>query len=326
MIEKIKGIQLQKVIISIGLIVLIAFFSIVSPHFLRMSNISSILLATMINGLLACGITYIIITGGIDLSIGTNMTLTSVLTGMLVVNLGVPLPIGIVCGILIGTLIGLFNGLMVTKMLLPPFIATLGTQMMTKGISIVLTNGTPIYFTKFPSFRKIAGGSIIQVLFEKIGISNIMIPNGVVIMLIVAAIMGYVLSKTKLGRYIYAIGSNREATRLSGVKVAKWELTAYMIGGAMSGIAAILMMSRLNSANPSLGTGYEMEAVAAAVIGGASLSGGEGSISGTIIGAFIISVLTNGLRLLSVPTEWQTVLTGVIIVGAVFMDNVRRKK
>lgn len=316
----------QKLVILLGLFVLFTFFSIVSPNFLTISNISGILLATMINGLLACGATYIIITGGIDLSIGTNMTLTSVLTGMLIVQAGVPLVIGIIMGILIGMTIGAVNGVMVTKMNLPPFIATLGMQMVTKGVSIVLTDGTPIYFTDYPQFQKLAGGSVIQDALGSIGIENVNIPNGVIIMLIVAVIMGYVLSKTKLGRYIYAIGSNREATRLSGVKVWKWELSAYMIGGTMSGIAAILMSSRLNSANPSLGSGYEMDAVAACVIGGASLAGGEGSISGTIIGAFIISVLTNGLRILSVPTEWQTVLTGLIIIFAVYADVIRKKK
>jgi len=314
-----KKAPVQKVVILIGLAVLFGFFSIVSPNFLTASNISGILLATMINGLLACGATYIIITGGIDLSIGINMTLTSVLTGMLVVKAGVPLPLGIAAGICIGMFIGFLNGIMVTRMKLPPFIATLGMQMVTKGISIVLTNGTPIYFTDYPGFKKLAGGSVIQS-------SLIAIPNGVIIMFVVAAVMGYVLSKTRLGRYIYAIGSNKEATRLSGIKVDNWELLAYMIGGTMSGIAAILMSARLNSANPSLGSGYEMDAVAACVIGGASLAGGEGSISGTIIGAFIISVLTNGLRILSVPTEWQTVLTGLIIIIAVYMDVLRKKK
>lgn len=318
-INRKKKAPVQKVVILIGLAVLFGFFSIVSPNFLTASNISGILLATMINGLLACGATYIIITGGIDLSIGTNMTLTSVLTGMLVVKAGVPLPLGIAAGICIGMFIGFLNGIMVTRMKLPPFIATLGMQMVTKGISIVLTNGTPIYFTDYPGFKKLAGGSVIQS-------SLIAIPNGVIIMFVVAAVMGYVLSKTRLGRYIYAIGSNKEATRLSGIKVDNWELLAYMIGGTMSGIAAILMSARLNSANPSLGSGYEMDAVAACVIGGASLAGGEGSISGTIIGAFIISVLTNGLRILSVPTEWQTVLTGLIIIIAVYMDVLRKKK
>lgn len=316
----------QKLVILIGLFLLFIFFSIVSPNFLTLSNISGILLATMINGLLSCGATYIIITGGIDLSIGTNMTLTSVLTGMLIVKAGVPLAIGIVIGILIGMLIGFINGIMVTRMKLPPFIATLGMQMITKGIAIVLTNGTPIYFTDYPSFQNLAGGSVIKDALSGIGIENINIPNGVIIMFIVAVALGYILSRTRLGRYIYAIGSNREATRLSGVKVWKWELSAYMIGGTMSGIAAILMSSRLNSANPSLGSGYEMDAVAACVIGGASLAGGEGSILGTIIGAFIISVLTNGLRIMSVPTEWQTVLTGLIIIFAVYADVIRMKK
>lgn len=324
--KNIRKAPLQKVVIFVGLIALFLAFSILSPNFLTVSNLSGILLATMINGLLACGATYIIITGGIDLSIGTNMTVTGVLMGMLIVKAGLPLELGVLCGVGIGALIGLLNGIMVTRMKLPPFIATLGMQMVTKGVAIVLTNGTPIYFTDYPNYQKLAGGSVLQDLLAKLGLENINIPNGVLIMFAVAIIMAYVLSRTRLGRYLYAIGSNREAARLSGVKVWNWELLAYVIGGTMSGIAAVLMSSRLNSANPSLGSGYEMDAVAACVIGGASLAGGEGSISGTIIGAFIISVLTNGLRIMSVPTEWQTVLTGLIIIVAVFLDMLRKRK
>lgn len=324
--KNIRKAPLQKVVIFVGLIALFLAFSILSPNFLTVSNLSGILLATMINGLLACGATYIIINGGIDLSIGTNMTVTGVLMGMLIVKAGLPLELGVLCGVGIGALIGLLNGIMVTRMKLPPFIATLGMQMVTKGVAIVLTNGTPIYFTDYPNYQKLAGGSVLQDLLAKLGLENINIPNGVLIMFAVAIIMAYVLSRTRLGRYLYAIGSNREAARLSGVKVWNWEMLAYVIGGTMSGIAAVLMSSRLNSANPSLGSGYEMDAVAACVIGGASLAGGEGSISGTIIGAFIISVLTNGLRIMSVPTEWQTVLTGLIIIVAVFLDMLRKRK
>ncbi|MGI6250774.1 MAG: ABC transporter permease [Anaerolineaceae bacterium] len=318
--------QLQTIIILISLILITVFFSLTSDNFLTSTNIIGILLSTTINSLLAIGATYMIITGGIDLSLGTSMTLSAVMTGIFIVQWEIPLPIGILMGILVGLMIGCFNGIMITKMHLPPFIATLGTQMATKGLSIVLTDGTPIYFTDYPIFKTITSGSIIADMFEKIGIKFIRIPNGVLIMFIVAVVAGIVLGKTKLGRYLYAIGSNEEATRLSGVKVEKWKLIAYMIGGVMSGSAGVLISSRLNSAQPSLGVGYEMDAVAACVIGGASLAGGEGSIFGTIIGAFIISVLTNGLRIMSVPTEWQTVVTGLIIIGAVFADIIRKRR
>lgn len=306
---------LQKLLALGALVVLILVFSIASPNFLTKMNLISILLATAVNGVLAIGITFVIITGGIDLSIGTSMTFASIITGVVITNLGMPVWVGVIVGLLTGTFVGLITGLNVAKLKLPPFIATLGMMMITKGLSLVVSGTKPIYFTKTPSFAKISTGSI---FFS--------IPNAVLILFAVAILAHFILSKTVLGRYDLAIGSNEEATRLSGVNTNFWKISIYSLNGLFFGLAGILMAARLNSAQPALGQGYELDAIAAVIIGGTSMSGGKGTIAGTIIGAFIMSTLTNGLRILSVPQEWQTVVTGLIVIGAVFMDMARRRK
>ncbi len=306
---------LEKLLALGALVLLFIVFSLASPNFLSQSNVISILLATAVNGVLAIGITFVIITGGIDLSIGTGMTFASVLTGVLITNLGLPVWVGVIGGILVGACVGFISGVNVAKMKLPPFIATLGMMMVTKGLSLVVSGTKPIYFTDTPSFSQISTGS-----------AFFAIPNAVLILFFVAIIAHFVLTKTVLGRYNFAIGSNEEATRLSGINTDRWKIAIYTLNGLFFGLAGILMAARLNSAQPALGAGYEMEAIAAVIIGGTSMSGGKGTIVGTIIGAFIISTLTNGLRILSVPQEWQTVITGLIVIGAVFMDMARRRK
>lgn len=211
-------------------------------------------------------------------------------------------------------------------MKITPFIATLGMQMATAGLAIVITDGTPIYFTQIQGYQNIALGSPFAAWFADLGIADYAINTGVIIMFLLAILFGIMLAKTSFGRYLYAIGNNRESTRLSGIKVDKWELLAYIVAGSMAAVAGILMTSRMNTAYPSIGSGYEMNAVAACVIGGASLAGGKGTMKGAILGAFIMSVLTNGLRLLSFSTEWQKVLTGVIIIIAVYIDIVGKRK
>jgi len=218
-------------------------------------------------------------------------------------------------------LAGLGNGWTIAKMKIPPFIATLGVMMIAKGLSLVITETKPIYFNDSPAFREIAMGSVLGA-----AIPNFAIPNAVLVLFLAALVAHLILSQTVLGRYCVALGSNEEATRLSGVNVDRWKMTIYSLGGAFSGLAGVIIASRLNSAQPALGAGYELDAIAAVVIGGTSLSGGEGTILGTIIGAFIISVLTNGLRILSVPQEWQTVITGVIVILAVYADILRRRQ
>lgn len=312
--------------IVFGLIAMIVLFSIASPNFLTPSNINNILLATMINGVLSAGALYVVVTGGIDVSIGTSMTFVSVMLGVFMTWWGIPPWLGIIFGLLTGALVGLINGIMVTKMKITPFIATLGMQMVTAGLAIVITGGTPVYFTKISGYQSIALGSPLGSWFASLGIQDYAVNTGVLIMFLLAIIFGVILSKTSFGRYLYAIGNNRESTRLSGIKVDKWELFAYIVAGCMAAVAGILMTSRMNTAYPSIGSGYEMNAVAACVIGGASLAGGKGSMKGAILGAFIMSVLTNGLRLLSVSTEWQKVLTGIIIIVAVYIDIIGKRK
>lgn len=312
---------MQKALAFGGLIFLVLMFSILSPNFFKFTNIVSIILATCVNATLAFGITFVIITAGIDLSIGTAMTLSAVMTGVFITNAGMPVIVGVLGGIATGAAIGLVNGFMIAKMKLPPFIATLGMMMATKGLSLVISGTKPIYFDTANGFSMLSTGSVLGKL-----IPGFDIPNAVLFMAAAAVVASLVLSKTVLGRYTFALGSNEEATRLSGVNTASWKIAVYTLCGAFAGLAGVLMASRLNSAQPALGAGYEMDAIAAAVIGGASLSGGEGGILGTVIGAFIISVLTNGLRIMSVPQEWQTVVTGVIVVLAVYSDLARKKK
>jgi ribose transport system permease protein len=312
---------MQRVLAFGALIVLFIVFSLASPNFFQFNNIVGILLATAVNGVLALGVTFVIITGGIDLSIGTVMTLAAVITGVLITNLGLPVIVGVIGGLLAGAAAGCINGILIAKAKIPPFIATLGMLNVAKGLALVIAGLKPIYFNDAPIFNTIAMGSALGAV-----IPGFAIPNAVLIMFVAAIIASLILTKTILGRYTFALGSNEEATRLSGVNVDGWKIAVYTMTGVFSGLAGVLIASRLNSAQPSLGQGYELDAIAAAVIGGTSLSGGEGSILGTIIGAFIISTLTNGLRILSVPQEWQTVITGAIVIIAVYLDIVRRRR
>jgi ribose transport system permease protein len=304
-----------------ALIVMMVGFSLASPYFLQFDNITGILLATTVNGVLALGVTFVIITGGIDLSIGTVMTLSAVMTGVFVTNWELPVPIGVAAGLGTGTLAGLVNGFVIAKMKVPPFIATLGMLNVAKGLALVIAELKPIYFTDTPSFNEMAMGSVLGAV-----VPGLEVPNLVLCLFGAALLASLVLKKTILGRYTFALGSNEEATRLSGVNVDAWKIVVYAISGLFAGLAGVLIAARLDSAQPSLGLGYELDAIAAAVIGGTSLSGGEGTILGTVIGAFVISILTNGLRILSVPQEWQIVVTGAIVVLAVYLDKVRRRK
>jgi ribose transport system permease protein len=304
----------QKVLAFAGLIIMFVAFSLASPNFFQFSNIVGILLATAVNGVLALGVTFVIITAGIDLSVGTVMTLSAVMTGVFITNLGLPIPIGILGGLLTGGFAGWINGTVIAKMKIPPFVSTLGMLYIAKGLALVISGLKPIYFSDTPAFSKIAMADILG------------IPYAVLIFFGAAIIAHIILTKTILGRYTFALGSNEEATRLSGVNAGKWKTAVYALAGLFSGLAGVLIAARLNSAQPALGAGYELDAIAAVVIGGTSLSGGEGTIMGTVIGAFIISVLTNGLRILSVPQEWQIVVTGGILILAVYADILRRGK
>ncbi|HWR23532.1 MAG TPA: ABC transporter permease [Feifaniaceae bacterium] len=307
----------QKLIIIGTLIVLFCFFAAMRPAFASYDNIMTIALSTCVNGFLALGVTFVITSGGIDLAVGTVMTFSVVLSGVSFARWGWPLPVSILFGFFVGGACGAVSGFAIAKMKLPPFIATMAMQMITKGLSLVISGIKPVYFTGSDAYQKIALGNFLGIE----GFYNAFF------LFIVAIVIAYVLySKTLLGRYTQAIGSNEEATRVSGIKTDNWKIFIYIVCGLFSAGAGLIMSSRLNSAQPQLGVGYELEAIAAAVIGGTSMSGGEGSIIGTVIGAFIIAVLTNGLRVMAVSAEWQSVVTGFVLGLAVYIDMMRRHK
>lgn len=307
--------RLQQLLAFASLIVIYAFFSIVSPFFFSYGNFIAILFSTVVIGTLAIGTTFVIISAGIDLSIGTGMALCAVMAGVLMAKAGLPLALGLPLTILFGGLIGLVNGINVAVLRIPPFIATLAMMLVAEGLALVLSNSTPIYFTNVAGYTDLSTGNLIPG-----------VPNAVLILLVIAVIAGLLLTKTVLGRYTYSIGSNEEATALSGIDVRKWKIAIYAFAGLFTGLAGIMISARLGSAQPATGMGYELQAIAAVVIGGTSLSGGKGSIIGTLIGALIISVLNNGLQIMSIPQEWQNVILGAVILLAVYTDRIRKRE
>ncbi|MDH6182350.1 ribose transport system permease protein [Microbacteriaceae bacterium SG_E_30_P1] len=308
--------SLQQLLAFASLIAIVIVFSILSPHFFTANNIVSVLTAATVTGILALGTTFVIITGGIDLSIGTGMILCGVMTGVFLTYWGWPLWAGVLGAVIFGGIIGFINGFNVSILGIPPFIATLGMMLIASGLSLVISGTKPIYFPNHPDFQSIMNLSILP---------GTRFPLGVAVFIAVIIVSAIILSKTIVGRYAFSIGSNEAATELSGVNVRKWKIIIYTLSGLFVGLAGVLSASRLSSAQPTGGMGLELEAIAAVVIGGTSLQGGKGSIVGTVIGALIMAVLTNGLRIISVPQEWQSVAVGCVILIAVYLDMLRRR-
>jgi ribose transport system permease protein len=308
--------SLQQVLAAASLILIFIFFSIASPYFLLPANLIGILTAATVTGILALGTTFVIITGGIDLSIGTGMVLCAVMAGVFLTFWGWPLWAGVIGAILFGGLIGFVNGVAVSVFGLPPFIATLGMMLITAGLALVISGTKPIYFKSNPDFQNIMNLSLIP---------GARFPLGVGIFIVLMVVSALVLGRTIVGRYAFSIGSNEAATALSGVNVRRWKIFIYSFAGLFVGVAGVLAASRLSSAQPTGGQGLELQAIAAVVIGGTSLQGGRGSIVGTVIGSLIVAVLTNGLRVIAVPQEWQSVVVGCVILVAVYLDMLRRK-
>jgi ribose transport system permease protein len=308
--------RLQQLLAFASLIVIFAFFSIASSSFFNYGNVTNILFSTVVIGTLALGTTFVIITGGIDLSIGTGMALCAVMSGVFITEWDLPIGVGVLLAILFGGLIGLVNGVNVALLKIPPFIATLAMMLVAQGLALVISDSAPIYFNDDLAYTKISTGNLLGFDF----------PNAVLVLLVATVICVVLLNKTILGRYTYSIGSNEEATALSGIEVRKWKIIIYGLAGLFIGLAGVMISARLGSAQPGTGSGYELQAIAAVVIGGTSLAGGKGSIVGTLIGALIISVLNNGLQIMSIPQEWQSVILGLVILVAVYADMVRKKE
>ncbi len=295
----------------LGLIFLCLILWILTPYFLTVSNLLNILEQSSINAIIAVGMTFVIITAGIDLSVGSILAFSGVVLAT-VLKADIPLPIAILTGLAVGSLCGLINGVLVSFGKLPPFIVTLGMMSIARGAALVFTDGRPVSGFE-NSFRWLATGKILY------------IPLPLIIMFLVYAVCHVMLTRTRFGRYTYAIGGNEEATHLSGVNVRFHKTMVYAMSGLTSAVAAILLTARLNSAQPIAGIMYELDAIAATVIGGTSLMGGEGTLVGTFIGALIMGVLRNGLNLLGVSSFLQQIIIGTVIIAAVLFDTVIRK-
>ncbi|HEY7925072.1 MAG TPA: ribose ABC transporter permease [Vicinamibacteria bacterium] len=295
----------------VGLCLLSILLSILSPNFLSVSNLRNVLEQTAINAVVAVGMTYVIVSGGIDLSVGSIVAFSGVLLASALAA-GAPAPAAIAAGLAAGALCGLANGLLVTRGRLPPFIATLGMMSVARGAALVFTEGRPI--SGFDTgFRSLATGRVLG------------LPTPVLVVALVYAAAHLLLTRTRFGRYVYAIGGNEEATRLSGVAVRFHKTMVYVLCGTTSALAAVLLTSRLNSAQPIAGMMYELDAIAATVIGGTSLLGGSGSLGGTLVGALIMGVLRNGLNLLGVSSYLQQIVIGAVIIVAVLVDSLLKR-
>jgi ribose transport system permease protein len=328
MVSQINAETFHKLSALTTLALLVGLFAFGNAAFLSVNNGLTILLQTSVIGLLGIGMTMVIITGGIDLSVGSVLALSGTAAGLLV-KAGVPVPIAMMLAVGVGATCGLINGLVITKMRITPFVATLGMMMIARGTALQLTGAAPISQLG-EAFGWLGNGALFRMV-EKLpnGLSKVVfpgIPYPAILLLIVALAAAYVLRRRSLGRHIYAVGSNEEAARLSGVSVERTKIAAYVMSGALAGLAGNVLMSRLVTAQPNEGVMYELDAIAAAVIGGASLMGGVGGISGTMIGAFIIGVLRNGLNMAGVSAFIQQIIIGFVVILAVFIDQLRSRR
>ena len=293
-----------------GLILIVVVFASLTPVFLTAPNLINILQQSSINAAIALGMTLVIISGGIDLSVGPTAALSAVIGASLMVA-GVPIPLAIMASLGVGVLCGLFNGVLVAYAGLQPFIVTLGGLSLYRALSLIYTGGNPIF--GIPSeFRALTNGNLLGV------------PNPVIIVGIIALILWILLNKTPLGEYILAVGGNEEAARIAGVPVARTKVATFVISGGLASVAALILVGRLGAAEPTIGNLWELDAIAAAAIGGASLMGGKGSIVGTLIGAIILGALRNGLTLMNVQAFYQLLATGIIIIVAMLLDRATR--
>lgn len=296
------------------MIVLIIVMSLISPTFLTSTNLINVVKQASITTIIGVGMTFVLVTGGIDLSVGSIMAFSGTLAAsMAVADKNLPIVVSILTGMAIGTLCGFINGIGVAYIGFPPFIMTLGMMTIARGIPLVYTNGTPI-FGLSDSFNALANSRILG------------IPTLVYYMVVICLVGYIILSKTVLGRRIYGIGGNEEAARLSGIPVARLKMLVYVFSGFLSGIAGILICSRITSGNGTVAEGYEMNAISAAVIGGVSMTGGSGSVLGMVVGAMILTIIQNSFDIIGVNSFYQDIIKGIIILLAVFLDLRSKKK
>ena len=305
----------ENLVIIVAFLVLCVFLSVfpkTSGSFFTRQNIFNVLRQISTNLFLACGMTMVIILGGIDLSVGSIIALSGCISAGCVARYNLPLPIALLMGLLVGLLVGMFNGAVISKTTIPAFIVTLATMNIAKGLAYVYTGGSPV--------------RVVTKEWQFLGAGYVGIfPTPVVILVIVLIITAIIMNKTKMGRHMYAVGGNQQAAEFSGIKVEKVKFFVHAFSGLMAGLAGIVLASRMYSGQPTAGDGAEMDAIAAVVVGGTSMAGGSGKIGGTIIGGLIIGVLNNGLNLLNVNSFWQYVVKGVVILLAVFLDYFRNK-
>lgn len=310
----------QKFIVLLVVIVLFFFFCIVSSNFRRYTTFVSILDYSYYITLMAIGVTFPLITAGVDLSIGTGLICYSLMGGYLIGFCGWPTWAGMLASVAMGIVMGLVNGFLIAVLDLPPFLATLCTCMINRGIGSIIVGGFGISWP-----NQSAPGGWFRNIF-KLNINGTLIPIGFLWIIIIVCIMAYVLNHTKLGRYIIAIGSNKEATRLSGVNVRFYHIMAYVISGFFAGLAAISYSAIFSTVQPGTGAGFELEAIGGSIIGGVSAAGGVGSVFGTLIGVFVICLLKTGLPFIGLQANWQQIITGVVLIAAVLVDVIKKKR
>ncbi|MFD2572702.1 ABC transporter permease [Spirosoma soli] len=298
--------------IFVAFILICVALSLITPRFLTVSNLTIIVTQVSINALLAFGVTFVIITGGIDLSLGSMVAVTGVVAALFAHPDTYPVIVPVLIGLLSGLLFGAFNGFVITRSKVPPFIVTLGTMTIGRGLALILSKGRPISNLS-DSFNFIGGGQLQG------------IPMPIIILIVAFVACSVVLRKTVLGRYMYAVGGNEQAAKASGINLSKVKLTVYTMSGGLAALAGIVLTSRITTGQPNAGAGFELDAIAAAIIGGTSTSGGTGTITGTLIGALLIGVISNGLDLLNVTSYYQQVVMGIIIIGAVVLDSMNQK-
>ncbi|MBG9549267.1 MAG: ABC transporter permease [Bacillota bacterium] len=300
--------------ILIGLFILCVVITIINPNFLTSNNLLNVLRQTSTNLYLALAMTMIIILGGIDLSVGSIMAVTGVVTTGMIALFDTSVLVAVLAGLLVGMIFGAINGYVAATTIIPPFIITLATMNIARGAAYVITDGKPVRVMS-DSFNFLGSGYLFGIL-----------PMPVLYLIILLILCYFIMNKTKLGRYMYAVGGNAEAARFSGINIKKIQFFAYTFSGLMAAIAGIVLASRMFSGQPTAGEGAELDAIAAVVLGGTSMTGGYGRIGGTVIGALIIGVLSNGLNLMGVSSFWQYIVKGIVILVAVYADVIKRRK